>query len=108
MYLGKLVETGKREELFGHPVHPYTRTLLGAVPVPNPRKREETWGETCEGQASEPSVPGAEEKGCPFKDRCFRKRPECSSTEVQLYPVRPGSTHLAACGPAVLEVETNE
>ena len=108
MYLGKLVETGEREELFGHPVHPYTRTLLGAVPVLNPGKREETWGMACEGQASEPSVSWADKKGCPFKDRCFRKRPECSSTEVQLCPVRPGSTHLAACGPAVLEVETNE
>ena len=41
MYLGKLVETGESSELFEHPVHPYTRTLLGAVPIPDPRKREE-------------------------------------------------------------------
>lgn len=108
MYLGKLVETGESRELFEHPVHPYTRTLLGAVPIPDPRKREETWGEACGGQAAEPSVPGAEDKGCPFKDRCLKQRPECISVEVQLRPVRPGSTHLAACGPAVLEVERNE
>ena len=108
MYLGKLVETGESSELFEHPVHPYTRTLLGAVPIPDPRKREENWGETSEGTAFEPSITGAEDKGCPFRDRCFRKRPECSSTEEQLRPVRPGSTHLAACGPAVLEVERNE
>lgn len=108
MYLGKLVETGESRELFEHPIHPYTRTLLGAVPVPDPRKREENWGETSEGTAFEPSITGAEDKGCPFKDRCFRKRPECSSAEVPLRPVRPGSTHLAACGPAVLEVERNE
>ena len=108
MYLGKLVEMGESSELFEHPIHPYTRTLLGAVPVPDPRKREENWGETSEGSAFEPSIPEAEDKGCPFRDRCFRKRPECSSTEVPLRPVRPGSTHLAACDPAVLEVERNE
>lgn len=108
MYLGKLVETGESSELFEHPVHPYTRTLLGAVPIPDPRKREENWGETSEGTAYEPSITGAEDKGCPFKDRCFRKRPECSSAEVPLRPVRPGSTHLAACSPAVLEVKRNE
>ena len=107
-YLGKLVETGESSELFEHPVHPYTRTLLGAVPIPDPRKREENWGETSEGTAYEPSSTGAEDKGCPFKDRCFRKRPECSSAEVPLRPVRPGSTHLAACSPAVLEVKRNE
>lgn len=108
MYLGKLVETGESSELFEHPVHPYTRTLLGAVPIPDPRKRGENWGETSEGTAYEPSITGAEDKGCPFKDRCFRKRPECSSAEVPLRPVRPGSTHLAACSPAVLEVKRNE
>ena len=108
MYLGKLVETGESSELFEHPVHPYTRTLLGAVPIPDPRKREENWGETSEGTAFEPSITGAEDKGCPFRDRCFRKRPECSSAEVPLRPVRPGSTHLAACSPAVLEVKRNE
>lgn len=108
MHLGKLVETGESSELFEHPVHPYTRTLLGAVPIPDPRKREENWGETSEGTAYEPSSTGAEDKGCPFKDRCFRKRPECSSAEVPLRPVRPGSTHLAACSPAVLEVKRNE
>ena len=108
MYLGKLVETGESSELFEYPVHPYTRTLLGAVPIPDPRKREENWGETSEGTAYEPSITGAEDKGCPFKDRCFRKRPECSSAEVPLRPVRPGSTHLAACSPAVLEVKRNE
>ena len=108
MYLGKLVETGESSELFEHPVHPYTRTLLGAVPIPDPRKREENWGEASEGTAYEPSITGAEDKGCPFKDRCFRKRPECSSAEVPLRPVRPGSTHLAACSPAVLEVKRNE
>lgn len=108
MYPGKLVETGESSELFEHPVHPYTRTLLGAVPIPDPRKREENWGETSEGTAYEPSITGAEDKGCPFKDRCFRKRPECSSAEVPLRPVRPGSTHLAACSPAVLEVKRNE
>lgn len=108
MYLGKLVETGESGELFESPVHPYTRTLLDAVPIPDPRKREEIWGEVCEEEALEPSVPEAADRGCPFRDRCFRKKPECKTAEVQLCPIRPGSTHLAACGPAVLEVEKNE
>ena len=108
MYAGQVVEEADVRSIFHNPVHPYTRTLLGAVPIPDPRKREENWGETSEGTAYEPSSTGAEDKGCPFKDRCFRKRPECSSAEVPLRPVRPGSTHLAACSPAVLEVKRNE
>jgi peptide/nickel transport system ATP-binding protein len=39
MYLGVVVETGSREELFNNPIHPYTKELLEAIPVPNPRRR---------------------------------------------------------------------
>lgn len=108
MYLGKLVETGESRELFENPVHPYTRTLLGSVPIPDPRKREEVWGGTSGEEEMAPSGSGSEGRGCPFGSRCFRKTPECEAAEVHLRPVCPGSTHLAACAPAVLEVERNE
>ena len=105
MYMGKLVETAERKELFEHPVHPYTRTLLQAVPEPDPRKRDYSWGNLGEGEAHENTTANC---ACPFFDRCLKREEECGKRNYPLLPVRPGSTHLAACGPAVLEVEKNK
>jgi len=65
MYLGKVVELAEKRELFAHPLHPYTRALLAAVPVPDPgRRREEL---VLEGDVASPvNVP----PGCPFHPRC--------------------------------------
>jgi oligopeptide transport system ATP-binding protein len=71
LYLGRIVETAPRDKLYGMPRHPYTVSLLSAVPVPNPeverqRKRVELHGEISSGTA----VP----TGCRFHPRCFRAR----------------------------------
>jgi oligopeptide transport system ATP-binding protein len=71
MYLGRIVETGPRDALYGAPRHPYTVSLLSAVPVPDParertRKRVALYGEIGSGSA----VPS----GCRFHPRCFRAR----------------------------------
>jgi len=71
MYLGRVVERGTREELFGAPKHPYTRALLSAVPVPGRRGRRIP----LEG---EPPSPLAPPPGCPFAPRCYRAEPRCT------------------------------
>lgn len=108
MYLGKIVELADSVSLFENPVHPYSRALFQAVPIPDPRKPMRTDGGMLEGEAREleENVRGASQSaGCPFYPRCPRRRPSCRSEEQKLLPIAPGSTHLAACGPALKEVE---
>jgi len=111
MYLGRIVETGPRDKLYGSPRHPYTMSLLSAVPVASPklervRSRIPLYGEISSGTA----VP----KGCRFHPRCFRARrvaaarkvvttafgnervPEaCATKDPELAEVSP--LHQAAC-----------
>jgi len=76
MYLGKLVEIGKKRELFASPLHPYTKALLAAVPSLNPKtKREEI---ILEGDVPSPINPPA---GCRFHPRCKYVLPKCSREE---------------------------
>ncbi len=76
MYLGKLVEIGKKKELFDSPLHPYTRALLAAVPSSNPKvKREEI---ILEGDVPSPINPPG---GCRFHPRCKYALPICSREE---------------------------
>lgn len=90
MYLGKFVEFAEKEELFKHPYHPYTRSLLSSVPLPDPdgkKKRIILAGDL----PSPINVPS----GCPFHPRCFMAKETCSQIEVQLAEVTPG--HFCAC-----------
>jgi peptide/nickel transport system ATP-binding protein len=90
MYLGKLVEIAETEELIGSPLHPYTRALLSAVPVPDPtfeRKRIKITG-----QISTPIDPKEE---CRFLPRCPCARDACKERQPDLKEVRAG--HWVAC-----------
>lgn len=113
MYLGRIVEVADSQELFDHPVHPYSQALFHAVPVPDPRRRFGTDKSLLEGEAAltiQEAGSGSrkgregrgdrEETGCPFYPRCPRRQESCRSTAQQLVPVSEGSSHLAACTPA--------
>ena len=74
MYLGRLVEYGDAEEVYNHPLHPYTRALMSAAPVADPVKARATQRIMLEGEVPSPiHVP----VGCPFSTRCPECRPEC-------------------------------
>jgi oligopeptide/dipeptide ABC transporter ATP-binding protein len=92
MYLGRIVEIGRKDEIFADPRHPYTRALLAAAPRlrPGPDRA----GARLKG---EPPSMTARPSGCPFHPRCPRAEAIC---EVQLPPLLPapaGSDRLAAC-----------
>lgn len=95
MYLGKIVEIGDAEELFRHPVHPYTKALLDAVPVPDPEEREKTYG-LLQGEIGSSSAPPS---GCRFHTRCPYAADTCGIEEpgMQEVMVRIGRGHYAAC-----------
>ena len=93
MYLGKIVELGAAKEIFDHPVHPYTRALLEAVPVPDPEeKRKER--KLLQGEIGDSIHPP---KGCRFHPRCPYAAEICSQKEPKLSETRVGSMHYTAC-----------
>ncbi len=90
MYLGEIVEEAETEEIFAHPLHPYTQALLASIPVPVPRRRREQV--RLEGDAPTPISPPP---GCRFHTRCPIATPECKSDKPPLLELRPG--HRVAC-----------
>ncbi|WP_275444763.1 oligopeptide/dipeptide ABC transporter ATP-binding protein [Paenibacillus sp. ACRRX] len=90
MYLGTMMETAPRDELFKHPLHPYTKALLSAVPVPIPRLKRERI--VLKGDIPNPANPPA---GCKFHTRC----PYATDICRQLVPEfrHMGSEHYVAC-----------
>lgn len=90
MYLGKMVELASSENLYADPLHPYTKALLSAVPVPDPNfTREEI---LLEGDIPSPSNPPS---GCTFHTRCPFAMEQCKQVVPQLEEVKPG--HYVAC-----------
>ena len=92
MYLGKVVEVADRQALYEDPLHPYTRALLSAVPIPDPAleaKREHT---VLRGEVPSPLSPPP---GCVFHPRCPRAGSVCSAELPQLREIKPG--HRGAC-----------
>ncbi|GAB6180130.1 dipeptide ABC transporter ATP-binding protein [Desulfotomaculum defluvii] len=90
MYLGKMVELAKDDELYGNPLHPYTKALLSAVPVPDPRAKKERIILT--GDVPSPLNPP---KGCSFHTRCFMCEDICKQHEPAFKRIKPG--HWVAC-----------
>lgn len=90
MYLGRIVELASRDELFAHPHHPYTKALLAAVPIPDPRARKPK-------DLPEGEIPSAIDPptGCHFHPRCRYAKPECSAGRPPLRDI--GAGHLSAC-----------
>ncbi|MGH2820670.1 MAG: oligopeptide/dipeptide ABC transporter ATP-binding protein, partial [Actinomycetota bacterium] len=91
MYLGKLVEVGPVETVFEAPAHPYTHSLMAAVPEPDPRSRRDE-RELAPGEIPSPKNPPP---GCRFHPRCSFAEPRSREEEPQLEEIGPG--HWVAC-----------
>ena len=90
MYMGCTVEKCETKELFRKPLHPYTKGLLDAIPIPSIDARKER--KLIEGEVSSPVNP---KPGCRFCDRCEFATEECRSINPKLEEVEPG--HYVAC-----------
>ena len=98
MYLGKIVEMGEAKEIFRNPVHPYTRALLNAVPVPDPEEKQKV-KKLLQGEIGNSTNPPS---GCRFHQRCPYATTICSQKEPGLSETSVGSEHYAAC-PIVMQ-----
>jgi oligopeptide/dipeptide ABC transporter ATP-binding protein len=90
MYLGKCVEMASTDELFENPLHPYTKALFDAIPIPSLEKRKEL--NVIQGEVTSPINP---KPGCRFAPRCRMASPECMINDLPLKEVSPG--HFVAC-----------
>ncbi len=92
MYLGKIVEIGDTDEIFNHPKHPYTKSLLSAVPIPDPNTMLEKKRIVLEGDIPSPlNAPS----GCSFRTRCPYASEECANKVPTLESA--GSRHEVSC-----------
>ena len=92
MYLGRVVELADCDELFDHPLHPYTNALLGAVPVPDPTVEASRAFQPVQGEVPSPINPPP---GCVFHPRCPIAVESCRRIRPELRELRPG--HWVAC-----------
>lgn len=92
MYLGRIVELTRAEELYSNPLHPYTKALLSAVPIPNPRIEKTRHRIVLKGEVPSPAHPPT---GCHFHQRCELATSDCREERPPLREVSPG--HEVAC-----------
>lgn len=92
MYLGKIMELGTGNEIFENPIHPYTKSLILAIPIPDPRLSRWRENISLKGDVPSPINPPA---GCRFHPRCRNSSDRCSRTEPKLIEIRPN--HFVAC-----------
>ena len=93
MYLGKIVEMGEAKEIFKRPVHPYTKALLDAVPVPDPKEKEKKHS-LLQGEIGDSTNPP---KGCRFHPRCPYATEICGQKEPKMQETETGAGHGVAC-----------
>ncbi|MHB9032543.1 MAG: ABC transporter ATP-binding protein [Anaerolineae bacterium] len=95
MYLGKLAELADRTTLYENPLHPYTKALLSAVPIPDPNIEDKRQRVILEGDIPSPAKPPS---GCRFRTRCFMKIDRCAEEEPEWRNVGDSSCeHWVAC-----------
>ena len=92
MYLGQMVEKGPADDVYMNPKHPYTKALLSAVPIPDPKVAKANKRIVLEGDIPSPIDPPP---GCRFKGRCKDAMKVCSEINPELKEVEPG--HFVAC-----------
>ena len=92
MYLGRIVEITSAQELYSNPLHPYTKALLSAVPIPNPHIERTRQRIVLKGEVPSPANPPS---GCHFHPRCDFAKTECMEVKPQLVDV--GNGHEVAC-----------
>ena len=92
MYLGKMVELADADEIYNHPLHPYSQSLLSAVPLPDPKAARANQRIALTGDIPSPlNAPS----GCPFRTRCRYATEECAQSMPAFEEVAPG--HFVAC-----------
>ena len=92
MYLGEVVEESGADELYAQPLHPYTKALISAIPIPDPKVERARQRIVIEGQVPSPVDPPA---GCRFAGRCPRASDRCRESKPELKELAPG--HRVAC-----------
>jgi oligopeptide/dipeptide ABC transporter ATP-binding protein len=102
MYLGRVVEEGPAEAVYGQPAHPYTAALLSAIPVPDPVGRESRRRVVLRGEVGDATA--ERQAGCPFRSRCAYAMDICGQVDPEPYLTPVGTTvrcHLHTEGPAL-------
>lgn len=94
MYLGRIVELGPAEAVFHRPLHPYTKALVSAVPVPDPRSEQRRKRIILPGDPPSPMNPPT---GCPFHPRCPYAIDRCASVRPDFETLDGDETHEASC-----------
>jgi oligopeptide transport system ATP-binding protein len=92
LYLGKTMEIAKSEDIYNNPLHPYTQSLISAVPIPDPVIEKNKKLLLLEGELPSPINPPS---GCVFRTRCPKADSLCSNSKPELSTVK--DSHLVAC-----------